>query len=63
MSKQYLGDGVYIEHDGVGNFIVTTENGIAVTNEIVFELEVAEAFIEYVTRTLKLNAGLEEEGR
>lgn len=36
--KSYLGDGVYIEMAPIG-FILTTENGIEVTNTIVLEDE------------------------
>lgn len=42
MRKQYLGDGVYLEYDGA-NLILTTENGISVTNRIVLEWEVFQA--------------------
>jgi hypothetical protein len=37
--KTYLGDGVYAEI-GHGELILTTENGISVTNRIVLEPEV-----------------------
>ena len=38
-SKRYLGDGVYAQQDGM-DLVLTTENGIEVTNRIVLELEV-----------------------
>ncbi len=31
--KEYLGDGVYVDHDGV-HIVLTTENGIEATNTI-----------------------------
>lgn len=34
--KEYVGDGVYIEGEG-GYIILTTENGIAITNTIYLE--------------------------
>lgn len=40
--KVYLGDGVYAYYDGYG-VILTTENGIAVTNTIYLEPEVLKA--------------------
>jgi hypothetical protein len=40
--KRYIGDGVYgtSVHDGT-MFLITTENGVAVTNSIYLEPEVA----------------------
>lgn len=49
MSKSYLGDGVYIDFDGYA-LVLTTENGIDVTNRIVLEPEVYEALMLYVER-------------
>lgn len=46
MSKQYTGDAVYVEYDGF-SFILTTEDGISVSNRIVLEPEVLENLIEY----------------
>ena len=46
-SKRYLGDGVYVDIDDRG-LILTTENGIAVTNTIVLESEVWAALHRYV---------------
>lgn len=47
MSKTYLGDGVYADFDGYG-IVLTTENGISVTNTIVLEPEVYFALERYV---------------
>ena len=49
MTKVYLGDGCYLEFDGFA-LILTTENGIEVTNRIVLEPEVWEAMAMYATR-------------
>lgn len=38
--KRYIGDGVYVAFDGYGSIVLTTENGISVTNTIVLEHEV-----------------------
>lgn len=37
--KAYLGDGVYVDHDGYA-VVLTTENGYESTNRIVLEPEV-----------------------
>ena len=54
-NKTYLGDGVYAEHYGWA-IALTTEDGIAVTNEIYLEREVLLALIAFA----KLNR--KEEG-
>ena len=45
-AKVYLGDGCYAEFDGYG-IVLTTENGIEVTNRIVLEPEVYHALHVY----------------
>jgi hypothetical protein len=52
-NKQYLGDGVYVDIDERG-LLLTTENGIEVTNTIVLEPEVWEALQRYLQRMLAL---------
>lgn len=47
--KRYLGDGCYVAL-AEGKIVLTTENGVEVTNEIVLEPEVAEAFLEFIYR-------------
>ena len=47
MSKVYLGDAVYADHDGYAIHL-TTENGAGTTNAIVLEPEVYEALLRYV---------------
>lgn len=47
MVKSYIGDGVYVEFDGYG-IVLTTENGIEVTNRIVLEPEVYTALTTFV---------------
>jgi hypothetical protein len=49
-SKSYLGDGVYGAVDGFGSIILTTEDGISVTNRIVLEPEVLDTFLRYLER-------------
>jgi hypothetical protein len=46
-AKAYLGDGVYVARSELG-LELTTEDGISVTNRIVLEPEVVEAFLRYV---------------
>lgn len=53
--KVYLGDGVYAEHDPLG-IVITTENGIRITNRIVLELEVFSNLIKFVERGEPKNA-------
>lgn len=48
--KEYLGDGVYVFRHQFG-VTLTTENGIEVTNKIVMEPEVIEAFQTWLDRT------------
>jgi len=50
--KTYIGDGVYCEFDGYA-FILTTENGIDITNVIVLEPNVfinLKKFIDLTSR-------------
>ena len=47
MSKVYLGDAVYADHDGY-HVVLTTEDGIRVSNTICLEPLVLEALAEYV---------------
>jgi hypothetical protein len=48
-AKAYLGDGVYVARSELG-LELTTEDGISVTNRIVLEPEVVEAFLRYIER-------------
>ena len=50
--RAYLGDGVYIEHTAQG-IVLTTENGISVTNRIVLEPEVAIAMVGWIERMVE----------
>ena len=47
MDKKYLGDGVYVAHDGYG-IILTSENGVTVLNTIYLEPEVLSALFRYL---------------
>lgn len=47
MSKRYIGDGVYADFDGYG-IVLTTEDGISVTNRIVVEPEVYDSLMQFV---------------
>jgi len=46
-TKEYLGDGVYIENEGY-QLKLTTENGIATTNTIYMDESVLVAFEGYI---------------
>jgi hypothetical protein len=45
--KVYLGDGVYAQFEN-GDLILTTEDGISVTNRIVLEPQVLAALDRYI---------------
>jgi len=47
--KEYLGDSVYAEWDGLG-VILTTENGMGPSNRIVLEPEVLAELDSYLAR-------------
>lgn len=48
MEKRYIGDAVYVEIDKWGDILLTTEDGISVTNSIVLEASVYRNLIRYV---------------
>jgi len=51
LKKEYIGDGIYIEHAGYGTVInLTTENGIHVQDRIVIEEGEFERITNYVNR-------------
>lgn len=54
MEKTYLGDGVYVDFEA-GEIILTTENGILITNRIVMDPAVMIAFLKYLTSNPLLN--------
>jgi hypothetical protein len=45
--KKYIGDGAYAEWDG-DCIILTTSNGISITNRIVLEFEVLQSLESFV---------------
>lgn len=47
MNKRYLGDGLYAHQEGT-DLVLTTENGISVTNRIVLELHVLNQLAIYL---------------
>ena len=53
MPKEYLGDGVYAEIDKFGDLVLTTEDGINITNRIVFEPPILQALLEYINANRK----------
>lgn len=46
MQKEYLGDGVYVE-PSLGQVVLTTENGISVTNTIYLDPEIIINLMRY----------------
>lgn len=57
-ARAYLGDGVYVAHDNFG-VILTTEDGIRVTNTVYLEPEVWTALLRWhdAIATKALNEG------
>ena len=53
MEKVYLGDSVYVDYDGE-LFVLTTENGQDVTNEIWLEDKVVASFFRYTKQIYKV---------
>lgn len=47
--KEYIGDGVYVQNDGF-MIILTTENGVSVTNTICLEPAVYNSLVNYVNK-------------
>lgn len=45
--KRYLGDGAYVDYDGY-SLVLTAENGIEVTDEVVLEPVVYQQLLVYV---------------
>jgi len=48
VNKVYLGDGVYVEQDEYSGIVLTTENGIQITNTIVLEPQVIANLFAYL---------------
>jgi len=51
-NKQYLGDSVYAQTEG-GMVLLTTEDGLRVTNRIYLEPEVIALFVEWLKKETK----------
>ena len=49
MLKYYLGNGVYVETDGFG-LVLTTSNGKQTTNIIYLEPQMCQNLVEYLTK-------------
>jgi hypothetical protein len=47
IGKEYIGDGVYVRHDGQGGVWLTTEDGYKTTNKIYLEDSVYYALRQY----------------
>lgn len=56
--KRYIGDGVYADVNDIGDLVLTTENGIEVTNTIVVEPEVLAALLKFIDRVITARDGL-----
>ena len=49
-TKVYLGDGVYVDVDGYGGLVLTTEDGRVATNTIFLEAAVYHSLLNWVER-------------
>lgn len=54
MTKTYLGDGVYADIDDRG-IVLTTEDGIRVTNTIVLDEATFQSLVRFVSRYVEEN--------
>lgn len=52
--KVYIGDGCYVEFDGF-EFVLTTEDGVKVTNRIILEPQVFENFLAFIEAVRRCN--------
>jgi hypothetical protein len=52
--KEYLGDAVYVKIDDFG-IILTTEDGIKITNRIVLEPSTIDSLVTYIEKHKKLH--------
>jgi len=57
MSKRYLGDGVYAQIEDYGDLILTTEDGVRVTNRIVLEPAVLLSLLKFVKASPDTSSG------
>lgn len=48
--KTYIGDSVYLDRDGYGRIVLTTENGMGPSNTIVLEPEVLENLLRVIEK-------------
>lgn len=53
--RAYIGDGVYVDIDPDLGIVLTTENGIEVTNRIVLEPDVLLSFVVYCRNSIFAN--------
>lgn len=60
--RAYLGDGCYVEVLSGGVLLLTTENGISVTNRIVLEPETFHALVAFASAP-EMARGLDGQGR
>lgn len=58
-AADYLGDGVYADVSEYGELLLTTEDGVHVSNRIVLEVPVVRALLRYIER----NDCAQENGR
>lgn len=49
-TKEYVGDGVYIDTDYDGGIVLTTENGVSTTNTIYLDYEVVISVLRYLRK-------------
>ena len=59
IQKEYIGDSVYCSHDGF-QFVLTTENGRGVTNEIFLDWHVVQGFFRQIEKVHGIKIRIEQ---
>lgn len=62
-TKEYLGDSVYVDVDIGGGAVLTTENGLGASNQIVLEPEVLKRFEEWLAERVATRPGFRSRSR
>jgi hypothetical protein len=50
MEREYLGDSVYVERQHTGTIVLTTNNGVEISNTIVLEEEVIYNLLKFIKK-------------
>lgn len=53
LAKEYLGDSVYIQIDSVGRIVLTTEDGLSISNTIYIDQTIMRGILDYLEKLSK----------